>query len=109
LVTSAAGKTERADAPPSSSGDETPSESLARGSDGDASPINNEGTLKSWAKGTRSHTRYGSVSGAPGTNGRSVKTLPRAKELVEALMAAARIENENEVTCQSFHFSNANA
>lgn len=77
MVTSAAGKTERADAPSSCSGDETPSESLARGSDGDASPINNEGTFKSWAKGTRSHTRYGSVSGAPGTNGRSVKTAYR--------------------------------
>lgn len=109
MVTSAAGKTERADAPPSCSGDQSPSGSLARGSVGDASPINNEGTMKSWAKGTRSHTRHGSVSGAPGTNGRGVKTLPRAKELVEALMVAARTENENEVTCHSFHFSNANA
>lgn len=96
----AAATRERNEVPAARSGDETPSESLGRESDGDASPNNNEGTLKSWARaGTRSHTRYGSVSGAPGTNGnnRNLRAFPRAKELVEALLAAAQTENEDEV------------
>jgi len=69
--------------------------SMERESDGDASPTNHEGTLKSWAKGTRS-SRYGSVNGIPGTNGnsRSGRTLPRTKELIDALMAASHSENE---------------
>lgn len=69
--------------------------SMERESDGDASPTNHEGTLKSWAKGTRS-SRYGSVNGIPGTNGnsRSGRTLPRTKELIDALMAASHPENE---------------
>jgi hypothetical protein len=83
--------------PASFSGDESPPDSLARESDGNASPINNEGTLKSWAKGTRS-SRYGSVSGVPAVNGtRSMKSLPRTKELADALMAAAHSEKEDEV------------
>lgn len=87
-------------APASFSGDESPTGSLARESDGDASPNNIEGTLKSWAtghKGTRS-SRYGSVSGVSGANGaRSQKSLPRTKELADALLAAARTEREDEV------------
>ncbi|KAG0577489.1 hypothetical protein KC19_5G160200 [Ceratodon purpureus] len=82
--------------PASFSGDDSPPDPLARESDGNASPTNNEGTLKSWAKGTRS-SRYGSVSGVPGANGtRSLKSLPRTKELADALIAAARSEKEDE-------------
>lgn len=68
---------------------------MERESDGDVSPTNHEGTLKSWAKGTRS-SRYGSVNGIPGTNGnsRNGRTLPRTKELIDALMAASHTENE---------------
>ena len=88
---------DRHEAPASFSGDESPAGSLARESDGGASPMNVEGTLKSWAKGTRS-SRYGSVSGVSGTNGlRSMKSLPRTKELADALLAAARTEKEDEV------------
>uniref|UniRef100_A0A7I4F7D9 RING-type domain-containing protein n=2 Tax=Physcomitrium patens TaxID=3218 RepID=A0A7I4F7D9_PHYPA len=84
------------EAPASFSGDESPADSLARESDGDASPTNGEGTLKSWAKGTRS-SRYGSVSGVPVANGsRSIKSLPRTQDLADALSAAARTEKEDE-------------
>lgn len=82
--------------PASFSGGESPTDSLARESDGDASPTNVGGTLKSWAKGTRS-SRYGSVSGVPGANGtRSMKSLPRTKDLADALLAAARTEKGDE-------------
>ena len=85
------------EAPASLCGDESPTGSLARESDGGASPTNGEGTLKSWTKGTRS-SRYGSVSGVSGINGlRSMKSLPRTKELVDALVAAACSEKEDEV------------
>lgn len=96
---SLSGSREQHGVPASFSGDESPTGSLARESDGDASPNNMEGTLKSWAtghKGTRS-SRYGSVSGVSGANGaRSQKSLPRTKELADALLAAARIEKEDE-------------
>jgi len=93
----AAATRDQHDVPASFSGDESPTDSLARESDGDASPTNVGGTLKSWAKGTRS-SRYGSVSGVPGANGtRSIKSLPRTKELADALLAAARTEEEDEV------------
>lgn len=85
------------EAPASFSGDESPTDSLARESDADASPTNVEGMLKSWAKGTRS-SRYGSVSGVPVANGnRSMKSLPRTKELADALLADARADKEDEV------------
>ncbi|XP_024365504.1 uncharacterized protein [Physcomitrium patens] len=84
------------EAPASFSGDESPTDSLARESDADASPTNVEGMLKSWAKGTRS-SRYGSVSGVPVANGnRSMKSLPRTKELADALLADARADKEDE-------------
>lgn len=93
------------EAPASFSGDESPADSLARESDGDASPTNGEGTLKSWAKGTRS-SRYGSVSGVPVANGsRSIKSLPRTQDLADALSAAARTEKEDEVRQDSWNFN----
>ena len=70
---------------------------MARESDGNAPPTDNEGTLKTWTKGTRS-SRYGSVTGVPGANGiRSMKSLPRTKELADALISASRAEKEDEV------------
>ncbi|CAM6043370.1 unnamed protein product [Sphagnum compactum] len=76
------------------------SESTGRGADDeDASPTTNREALKTWARaGARSHTRHGSITGAVVSNGknRSLRPSLLGKDIIDALLAAARTEIEEE-------------
>jgi len=57
--------------------------------------------LKTWARaGARSHTRHGSITGAVVSNGknRSLRPSLLGKDIIDALLAAARTEIEEEVS-----------
>ncbi|KAH9571748.1 hypothetical protein CY35_02G109800 [Sphagnum magellanicum] len=79
---------------------EIPTESTGRGADDeDASPTTNREALKTWARaGARSHTRHGSITGAVVSNGknRSLRPSLLGKDIIDALLAAARTEIEEE-------------
>ncbi len=54
--------------------------------------------MKTWARaGARSHTRHGSITGSNGKN-RSVRPSLLGKDIIDALVAAARTEIEEEVS-----------
>ncbi|CAM6033792.1 unnamed protein product [Sphagnum compactum] len=76
---------------------ELPTESTGREADAeDASPTTNREALKTWARaGARSHTRHGSITGSNGKN-RSVRPSLLGKDIIDALVAAARSEIEEE-------------
>ncbi|CAM6024963.1 unnamed protein product [Sphagnum balticum] len=76
---------------------ELPTESTGREADAeDASPTTNREALKTWARaGARSHTRHGSITGSNGKN-RSVRPSLLGKDIIDALVAAARTEIEEE-------------
>jgi hypothetical protein len=78
---------------------ELPTESTGREADAeDASPTTNREALKTWARaGARSHTRHGSITGSNGKN-RSVRPSLLGKDIIDALVAAARTEIEEEVS-----------
>ncbi|CAK9273339.1 unnamed protein product [Sphagnum jensenii] len=65
----------------------------------DASLTTKREALKTWARaGARSHTRHGSITGAPGSNGKNRIMRPSllGKDIVDALVAAARTQIEEE-------------
>ncbi|CAK9234342.1 unnamed protein product [Sphagnum troendelagicum] len=76
---------------------ELPTESTGREADAEvASPTTNREALKTWARaGARSHTRHGSITGSNGKN-RSVRPSLLGKDIIDALVAAARTEIEEE-------------
>ncbi|KAH9554904.1 hypothetical protein CY35_08G086900 [Sphagnum magellanicum] len=76
---------------------ELPTESTGREADAeDVSPTTNREALKTWARaGARSHTRHGSITGSNGKN-RSVRPSLLGKDIIDALVAAARTEIEEE-------------
>jgi hypothetical protein len=85
---------------------EIPTESTGRGADDeDASPTTNREALKTWARaGARSHTRHGSITGAVVSNGknRSLRPSLLGKDIIDALLAAARTEIEEEVSAPNW-------
>jgi hypothetical protein len=65
----------------------------------DASLTTKREALKTWARaGARSQTRHGSITGAPGSNGKNRIMRPSllGKDIVDALVAAARTQIEEE-------------
>jgi hypothetical protein len=71
----------------------------------DASLTTKREALKTWARaGARSHTRHGSITGAPGSNGKNRIMRPSllGKDIVDALVAAARTQIEEEVRVPHF-------